>query len=90
LIVEEKSVRVARYHAETVKAAVELMGAAGLDATDQLRPWHIVRRVSPLETLHYGEIGDYLKPGDLLQDEPPPSFARSWRAASASTFAHVE
>jgi len=84
-----KSRRVARYHAETIHAAGELMGAAGLDSPEELRPWHITRRVSQLETRHYGEIGGYLEPGALLQNEPPPSFAQAWNAASASTFAHV-
>ncbi len=89
LDVETKAVRVARYHAETIHAAVELMGAAGLASPTELRPWHIIRRVSQLETLHYGEIVEYLEPGALLRDEPPSSFARAWQSASASTFAHV-
>ena len=84
-----KARRVARYHEETVRAAGELMGAAGLSAPEELRPWHITRRVSQLETRHYGEIVDYLEPGSLLQSEPPKSFAQAWHAASASTFAHV-
>ena len=89
LDVETKAVRVARYHAETIRAAVELMAAAGLSSPAELRPWHIKRRVSQLETLHYGEIVEYLEPSVLLQNEPPPSFARAWRSAGASTFAHV-
>ena len=90
LDVGEKARRVERFHAETVEAAVELMGAAGLAACEDLRPWHIVRRVSRLQTLNYAEIVDYLKPGELLKDEVPASYARSWKVASASTFAHVE
>jgi glutamate synthase domain-containing protein 2 len=89
LDVETKAIRAARYHAETIHAAVELMAAAGLATPGELRPWHVTRRVSQLETLHYGEIFDYLKPGALLQDEPPPAFGRAWRSASASTFDHV-
>jgi glutamate synthase domain-containing protein 2 len=89
LDVETKAIRVARYHAETIRAALELMAAAGLATPGELRPWHIIRRVSQLETLHYGEIFDYLKPGALLLDEPPPSFGRAWRSASASSFDHV-
>jgi glutamate synthase domain-containing protein 2 len=90
LDVGEKSKRVARFHAETVEAAIELMGAAGLESAEELRPWHIVRRVSQLETRHYGEIFDYLKPGELLGDALPESYARSWRSASPDTFAHSE
>ena len=90
LDVESKAIRVARYHAATIHAAMDLMGAAGLSSPSDLHPWHIMRRVSQLETLHYGEIIEYLKPNSLLRNDPPPSFARAWQTASASTFAHVE
>jgi len=89
MVVEEKFRRVARYHAETIHAAVDLMGAAGLATPDELRPWHIMRRVSPLETRHYGEIVEYLEPGALLRDELPEAFGRAWRAATASSFVHA-
>ncbi len=89
-VVEDKAVRVARYHAETVEAAGELMGAAGLRAPEELRPWHIMRRVSQLETLHYGEITEYLDSGALLGDVLPPAFERAWQSASADTFAHID
>ena len=88
LDVETKSIRVARYHQETIHAAVDLMAAAGLTSPVDLRPWHVIRRVSQLETLHYGEIFEYLESGALLQNESPASFARAWQSASASTFAH--
>lgn len=90
LIVEPKAARVARFHAETVRAATELMGAAGLASPTDLRPWHIMRRVSQLETRHYGEIVDYLEPGSLLRDELPTAFARAWQSAASESFDHVE
>jgi len=90
LDVEEKWRRVARFHEETVEAAVELMGAAGLTTPEDLRPWHIVRRVSQLETRHYGEMVNYLSPGELLEESRPPGYNRSWQAASAETFAHID
>ena len=78
-----------RFHDETVQAALELRGAAGLASPAELRPWHIVRRVSEFETLHYGEIFDFLEPGELLGSEPPEYYARSWNVASADTFEFV-
>ena len=89
LVVTEKSKRVARYQAETVHAAVDLMGAAGLSDPSQLRPWHVTRRVSQLDTRHYGEIIDFLEPGALLRDKLPARFARAWEAAAASSFGHL-
>jgi len=88
LVVSEKSKRVARYHKETIHAAMELMGAAGLNAPSELRPWHIVRRVSAFDTRHYGEISDYLKTGSLLGEDLPPRYERAWRAANSSSFHH--
>ena len=38
LVPEEKSKRVARFHRETIRAAVDLMSAAGLAAPSELRP----------------------------------------------------
>ncbi|MEM9174184.1 MAG: FMN-binding glutamate synthase family protein [Myxococcota bacterium] len=90
LVVSEKSKRVARYHQETVEAAVHLMAAAGISDPVELRPWHITRRVSETETLHYGEITEFLEPGALLREDPPEAFARAWASCSADTFAHVE
>jgi hypothetical protein len=46
--------------------------------------------VGQLDTRHYGEIVDYLEPGELLGDSLPPHFERAWRSSSAETFAHVE
>jgi hypothetical protein len=89
LNVEAKARRVTRYHAETIDAAVDLMSAAGLASPEELRPWHITRRVSSIETRHYGEIVDYLEPGALLGKPPPRSFERAWNTCSAMTFEHV-
>jgi glutamate synthase domain-containing protein 2 len=90
LVVSEKVKRVARFHEETIHAALELIGASGLSSPAQLRPWHVMRRVSAFETRHYGEILDYLAPGALLGPELPPDFARAWGAATSESFQHVE
>ncbi|MGB0618721.1 MAG: glutamate synthase-related protein [Myxococcota bacterium] len=90
LVVTEKSARVARYHEETIDAAVHLMAAAGIADADELRPWHIMRRTSETETCHYGELIEFLERGSLLQDDLPKSFARAWEASSADTFTHME
>jgi glutamate synthase domain-containing protein 2 len=89
LVVSEKSQRVTRYHAETINAAMELIGAAGLTCPSDLRPWHIVRRVSALETRHFSEIINYLEPGALLGPELPKNFERAWNSATSSSFQHL-
>ena len=84
-----KSVRVANFHRETIKSLSELLGAVGLKGTSDLRPWHIMHRVSPTITKHYGELYDFLDDGELLREPLPPDYKRACEAASAETFSHV-
>lgn len=86
LNVENKSQRVANFQQETVKVARELMGAMGIPSPSELRPWHLMRRIDQNVVKHYGEIYEYLRPGDLLRDPMPSSYARAVKAASADTF----
>jgi glutamate synthase domain-containing protein 2 len=87
LVVEDKAARVHNYQRNTVRALVELLAAGGMSSPAELRPWHVLRRVSPTEVHHYGEMYEYLKEGALLGDVLPQSFARAWHAAQARTFA---
>jgi glutamate synthase domain-containing protein 2 len=86
LVVADKAVRVRNFQHNTVKALCELLGASGLRAPSELRPWHILRRISPTEVRHYGEMYEYLKDRELLAEPVPKSFARAWRAARPTTF----
>jgi len=65
------------------------MGAMGIARPDDLHPWHIMRRISPTEIGHYGEIYEFLKDGDLLREPFPASYQRACEAASAETFTHL-
>jgi len=89
LVPEYKSRRVANYHRETMESVSEIIGAAGIASPSDLRPWHIIRRTTPTETKHYGEIYHYLQDGDLLREPLPPDYKRAWEAAAADTFSHV-
>jgi glutamate synthase domain-containing protein 2 len=86
LVVADKAVRVRNFQHNTVKAFSELLAASGLREPSELKPWHILRRVSPTEVRHYGEMYEYLKDRELMSEPVPKSFARAWRAASAGTF----
>ena len=86
LVVADKALRVRNFQHNTVKAFCELLAASGLRQPSDLRPWHILRRVSPTEVRHYGEMYEYLKDRELLAEPVPKSFARAWRAANAATF----
>ena len=88
LVVEDKRKRVAAFHRESVRSFAELLGTMGLTESHELRPWHLMRRVSPTEVRHYGELYRYLRNGELLGEDPPVEYARALHAASAQTFSH--
>jgi glutamate synthase domain-containing protein 2 len=86
LHVGDKSARVARYHAETVKSFFEVLGAAGFHEPSDLKPWFVMRRVTSGEVRSYHEIYPPIEPGALLRGEINGSLGRAWDTARADTF----
>ena len=89
LVPEDKSVRVYNFQKNIVKSACEIMGAMGLENTDELKPWHLMRRTESYEIRNYSEIYDFLNPGDLLNEPLPESYARAVQASKAESFNDV-
>jgi len=90
LVVEDKAVRVKNFHANSLRAFADLLGAAGLSHPSELRPHHIVRRVSNNEVRLVSELFSFVTPGQLLSDPSAnPIFARFWPRCSSSSFALV-
>ncbi len=71
LVVSDKIPRVAHYQIDTVKAFVELLGAAGIVDPTELAPRHILRRTSTNEIKSYAEVYEFLEPGSLLDGSAP-------------------
>ncbi len=87
LVVADKKVRVANYHNETVKSAVELMGAAGIDHPDKVGRFVMFRRVSRTEVETLEQTYPEVIPGCMLQEETVPTkYLASWKGASADRF----
>ncbi len=89
LVPSAKAERVMRFHAQTVHAFYELLGAAGLSHPDDLRPWHIHRRVSQTEVKNYAQIYTYLNPGELLHEPAPKGWRELMAASDPHSFAPV-
>ncbi len=89
LHIGDKRKRVYNFHKETINSVAEMLGAMGLNSTEELRAWHIVRRTQVNTVKHYGEIFDYLKPGELLGQSIPADYSRAFEAAEAGSFAHA-
>jgi glutamate synthase domain-containing protein 2 len=81
LDVGDKTVRVASFQHETVEAFLELLGAAGLDHPSELRPGHIMRRISATDVRSYDEIFNYIKDGALLSEPVPEAYEQVWLEA---------
>ncbi len=85
LDVGDKSTRVQRYQQATVAQALQITAAMGLTGPDQVRPEHLMRRIDHTTTRSYGELYEWLLPGELVAG-PPSSWAEDWKAAHADSF----
>lgn len=87
LVVSDKSVRVANYHANTLKALGELLGAAGLEHPSELRPHHIARRLANGEVRVLSALYPDLEKGELLEGKFRNTiFRTAWPMAQAESF----
>ncbi len=86
----DKAHRCASYHKQTIHSLAEMIGALGLDSAQELRPWHLMHRISANETKHYGELYHFLNDGELLREPLPADYARACQSASAESFSHSE
>lgn len=86
LVVENKAERVARYHRQTVLAAMEIIASAGLNEPAELNRTYIHRRTSETSIKRYDEIYPYPLTGCLLGTDIPDSFAAEMSEACAHSF----
>jgi hypothetical protein len=78
---------VTRYQQAAVEEALRIMASMGIDDPGKLGPRHLMRRVDEHTTSSYGELYEWLRPGELSSGDPRESWAADWHAASAETFA---
>ncbi len=86
LVVEDKAARVARYHKETVKSFLDVLGATGLESPAKLKPWYVMKRVGPGHVLSYHELYPATEPGGLLTSSATGPLAEAWGRARADRF----
>jgi glutamate synthase domain-containing protein 2 len=91
IVVPDKAERVANFHRNTLKALAELIAAAGLSHPSELKPYHLVRRVSANQVKLASALLPYLEPGQLLSETDttyplPEVFAKYWPIAQAESF----
>ena len=86
LNVEDKRVRVANFHRQTIKACVELLAAAGLNHPHKLHRDHIYRRVSANAIQTYAEMYPHLLRNSLLDAPFPANWELLMMNSSAESF----
>ena len=83
----DKAQRVANFHRETITNLMELVGAAGLDGIEELKPSDINHRVQGTEVKNYAELYPELESGCLLNEATIPEEWRvNWGLAQAETW----
>lgn len=87
LVVPDKSLRVASYHNNTLKALADLLQAAGLQHPNELRPHHIAQRIANGEVRVLSALFPDLEKGELLQEHYRQTIFRTgWPMAQAESF----
>ena len=71
-------------------ALSELIAAAGLTHPQDIKPEHIIRRISSTEVASLAGLYKFLQPGELLNNTAEHKvFAYYWGKARAESFAMV-
>ncbi|HFC8542574.1 FMN-binding glutamate synthase family protein [Neisseria weaveri] len=87
LDVPDKSQRVKNFHANTLKALADIVGSAGLDHPQQLKPHHIVRRQPDGWIKLLSEHYQFIQCGSLLSgNSERPILERMWNLADPDSF----
>lgn len=86
LVVEDKAQRVYKFHQNTLQALSEVVAAAGLSHTCELRPYHFYLRSAPGEAIPGNMALHFLEPGELLSGTDNPLFKVNWALAQADSF----
>jgi glutamate synthase domain-containing protein 2 len=86
LVIDDKKVRVANFHKNTVESFVELMAASGIDNPSKLNRHQISRRVFMNEVLTLEQIYPSIPVGSLLSDSIPERYKMSFASAAADKF----
>lgn len=86
LVVGDKAERVQNFHANTLAALAEVIGASGLTHPQQIRPDLLHRRVSATETRSYDELYPLPRMNSLILGGASEELIKLWEFASATQF----
>ena len=85
-MVEDKALRVAAFHRNTMKALAEVVAAAGLSSPAEVQPGMLQVRQKSGDVIPANEAFPMLATGELLAGSEDPAFRKYWAMASAASF----
>ena len=86
LNVNDKYVRVAKYHHETVKSVKDLLSATGHLSINALNRYDINRRVSHTDVKRFDEIYPIIKIGSFINGDLPNNLVKIYNLADENSF----
>ncbi|MDF2180249.1 FMN-binding glutamate synthase family protein [Aliiglaciecola sp. CAU 1673] len=89
LDVTDKGQRVARFHLQTVRAAVDTSSSSGLSTPGEITRTHLFRRVNQERVMRFDKLYPYPAPGAFMQDEPPETYRHDIEEARTDSFLPV-
>ncbi|MBL4917921.1 FMN-binding glutamate synthase family protein [Szabonella alba] len=90
LVVEDKYMRTASFHANTLHVLKEAVEASGLRHPSDFTPHHLMIRISSREVRSASSQYLWVERGELLAGDPQhPAFLKFWDRARSDSFAQV-
>ena len=86
LVVEDKSIRVANYHRETVHSVIDLLSATGHNSIEGLTRYDINRRISQMSVRRFDEIYPIIDAGSFLNGNIPENLINDFTLSSENQF----
>ena len=86
LDVNNKSIRVAKYHKETVHAVIDLLSATGHTSMNQISRYDINRRINQIDVKRFDEIYPIIHPGSFVKGNLPEQLKIEIDLADENTF----
>jgi glutamate synthase domain-containing protein 2 len=86
LLVEDKAERVARFHEETIRAAVDISSSAGVNSPSKINRSHLFRRINQQQIKRFDEIFPEQTPEAFRQEPYPQAYSHYITEAAAERF----
>ena len=91
LDVDHKSERIANFHRAMIHHLVDLLEVTGLKSTQDIRPWHVNRRINAAEVKDFSQIYEYIDKNCLLKKSTvPDNWKHSWEHADANNWISIK